>query len=120
MTASSSIWAGTLSSGDPRPGNGMRRAGLESDVRSLFAAPVLSDLAARIKTDSVVAPPIGAIDRSGPLVPSFAQQRLWFLGQIEGVSAAYHIPLWLTLERGLLDAEAVALQRDHWTLVGRQ
>ena len=95
----------------------MRRAGLESDVRSLFAAPVLSDLAARIKTVcGVIAPPIGAIDRSGPLVPSFAQQRLWFLGQIEGVSAAYHIPLGLRLS-GLLDE--AALQRSLDVLVGR-
>src|SRR5271154_7598846 len=42
------------------------------------------------------------------LAPSFAQQRLWFLAQMEGVSEAYHVPLRLRL-RG--DLNPVALQR---------
>ena len=94
----------------------MRRAGLQSDVHALFTTPVLAQLASTISIGGVIAPPIGAIDRSGPLVPSFAQQRLWFLGQIEGVSAAYHIPLGLRLS-GLLDE--AALQRSLDVLVGR-
>src|SRR4051794_5232520 len=40
--------------------------------------------------------------RSGPLVSSFAQQRLWFLAQMGGVGSAYHMPLAVDL-RGLLD-----------------
>src|SRR5215470_4553484 len=35
---------------------------------------------------------------------SFAQQRLWFLAQMEGASAAYHIPLNLRLKGKLHEA----------------
>ncbi|MBB5066902.1 condensation domain-containing protein, partial [Granulicella mallensis] len=37
---------------------------------------------------------------------SFAQQRLWFLSQMEGISEAYHIPVGLRL-MGTLDPEAL-------------
>ncbi|KAG0204335.1 hypothetical protein BGX31_003183, partial [Mortierella sp. GBA43] len=43
----------------------------------------------------------------GDLLPiSFAQQRLWFLAQFEGISNIYHIPLGLLL-RGQLDRKAL-------------
>ena len=42
---------------------------------------------------------------------SFAQQRLWFLAQMEGGSEAYHIPLRLRL-RGELDAGALRRALD--------
>src|ERR1700736_3240472 len=48
---------------------------------------------------------IPVISREAPLALSFAQQRLWFLAQLEGVSATYHIPLALRL-RGPLDLNA--------------
>jgi len=51
------------------------------------------------KTNSSL--PILHVDRSVPLPLSFAQQRLWFLAQIEGGSEAYHVPLGLRL-RGKL------------------
>ncbi|HTJ89099.1 MAG TPA: amino acid adenylation domain-containing protein [Acidocella sp.] len=45
------------------------------------------------------------------LSASFAQQRLWFLTQLEGVSEAYHVPLRLHL-RGHLDRAALRRALD--------
>ena len=45
------------------------------------------------------------------LIASFAQQRLWFLAQLEGVSGAYHVPLGLRL-RGQLDRTALQSALD--------
>ena len=42
---------------------------------------------------------------------SFAQQRLWFLAQMEGVSEAYHIPFGLCLN-GALDRAALQQALD--------
>ncbi|HKX29556.1 MAG TPA: condensation domain-containing protein, partial [Blastocatellia bacterium] len=51
-------------------------------------------------------PPITTVGRDRPLPLSFAQQRLWFLAQMEGVSSAYHIPIRLRLT-GALDRAAL-------------
>jgi arthrofactin-type cyclic lipopeptide synthetase C len=65
---------------------------VEVAIRDLFAHPVLADLARELAGAAAVAlPPIARAERSGHLGLSFAQQRLWFLAQLEGVSAAYHI-----------------------------
>lgn len=52
-------------------------------------------------------PGIPASDRRGPLATSFAQHRLWFTAQLDGVGAAYHIPLFLRLS-GPLDRDALS------------
>src|SRR5215510_5275455 len=53
-------------------------------------------------------PAITATERGARVPLSFAQQRLWFLAQLEGVSEAYHIPVGLRLRGGL---EVGALRR---------
>ncbi|MCF2135488.1 condensation domain-containing protein, partial [Mycetohabitans sp. B3] len=50
-------------------------------------------------------PEITPVSRDGSLPLSFAQQRLWFLAQLNGVSESYHIPLALHV-RGPLDRAA--------------
>lgn len=55
--------------------------------------------------------PIVPVGRSKGLPLSFAQQRLWFLAQIEGASAAYHIPGGLRLT-GHLDLRALKAALD--------
>ena len=55
-------------------------------MRDLFAHPELADLAARSR-ELPRAPscrPSGLCTRGGRLPLSFAQQRLWFLAQMEG------------------------------------
>jgi syringomycin synthetase protein SyrE len=55
---------------------------------------------------------IPGADRDAPLALSFAQQRLWFLDQLDPTaSAAYHIPAVLVL-RGALDRTALKAALD--------
>ena len=49
---------------------------------------------------------IPRIARDGHLPLSFAQQMLWFMGQMEGASETYHMPLALRL-KGALDSSAL-------------
>src|SRR5262249_27248810 len=58
-----------------------------------------------------LAMPIVPTARDGRLPLSFAQQRLWFLGQMGGASAAYHIPFGLHL-KGDLNRTALARALD--------
>ncbi|TBF87874.1 non-ribosomal peptide synthetase, partial [Rhizobium leguminosarum] len=50
-------------------------------------------------------------DRDGPIGLSFAQQRLWFVAQLDGASQAYHMPAGLRL-RGDLDEAALVRALD--------
>ncbi|MFC7519054.1 amino acid adenylation domain-containing protein, partial [Herbaspirillum sp. GCM10030257] len=81
--------------------------GVEVRITQLFTRPVLSDFATVVREAARSAlPPITPVVRGEGLVLSFAQQRLWFLAQMEGVSQAYHMPLGLRLE-GVLDTGAL-------------
>src|SRR5438309_3999793 len=85
----------------------------EIDLPAIFEFPVLKDFSAYV--DRLTGPvplatlrPIVPTSRDGRLPLSFAQQRLWFLGQMEGASAAYHIPFGLHLKG---DLSRTALRR---------
>ena len=65
---------------------------------------------------AAAAPAIARVDRSGSLPLSFAQQRLWFLDQLQPGSALYNMPGALRLT-GELDVEA--LRRAFETIVER-
>ncbi|WP_246763631.1 non-ribosomal peptide synthetase [Rhizobium sp. 007] len=80
--------------------------GVALPLTRLFANPVLADLAASIvealsRAGPQELPAIAAVSRHEPLVLSFAQQRLWFLAQLDEGSTNYHIPLALRLRGGL-------------------
>ncbi|MBV8734964.1 MAG: hypothetical protein JO120_09310, partial [Solirubrobacterales bacterium] len=91
--------------------------GVEVTLAELFARPVLADLAQALESAArVQLPPITASERSAPLPVSFAQQRLWFLAQMEGVSAAYHIAGGLRL---LGELDRAALRRALDRIVAR-
>ncbi|HEX8128534.1 MAG TPA: amino acid adenylation domain-containing protein, partial [Pyrinomonadaceae bacterium] len=85
---------------------------IEVPVRELFDAPTVAGFAAsisnlqRAELGLPSSPSLGAVSRDGDLPPSFAQQRLWFLDQLEPGSAAYNIPAAIRL-RGKLDVRAL-------------
>ena len=72
--------------------------GVEVGIRELFAHPVLAELVRSVEqAKRTELPPITRAERSECVPLSFAQQRLWFLAQMEGVSETYHIPLGIRL-----------------------
>ncbi|MGS0897367.1 amino acid adenylation domain-containing protein [Burkholderia stagnalis] len=91
-----------------------RQFDVEVTLQDVFERPVLSDLARTVSTARHSAlPPLVAMPRdAGSMLPvSFAQQRMWFLTQLDDVSEAYHIPIGLRL-RGALDRAALRAALD--------
>ncbi|KDM91475.1 non-ribosomal peptide synthase/polyketide synthase [Photobacterium galatheae] len=92
--------------------NRVEQAGWKLSLAALFAAPVLHALAEQLhREEDIHQLPIVPVSREGALPLSFAQQRLWFLSQMEGNSETYHIPLALDLT-GELDLDAFRQSLD--------
>jgi hypothetical protein len=77
---------------------------VELPLRALFESPTVAGLAAKIERlgrSAEAAPPIepAPADAEPPL--SFAQQRLWFLDQLQPGSAAYNLPVAVRLAGAL-------------------
>ena len=75
-------------------------------VRAVFDAPTVAQLASRIGEGSRRLQPLVVVERPAMVPLSFAQQRLWFLDQLQGPSAVYNMPNALRLS-GPLDAGAL-------------
>src|SRR5262249_34039017 len=86
---------------------------VELPLRALFESPTVEGLAAnleaalRSETTGAYSPPLQAARRAGLPPLSFAQERLWFLHQLEPQSGFYNVPVAVRL-RGQLDRTALA------------
>ncbi|WP_146192724.1 non-ribosomal peptide synthetase, partial [Streptomyces sp. A244] len=86
--------------------------GAEVPLSALFDRPTVRGLAAAIETSAGdAAPPVVPADRTQPLPLSFAQQRLWFLDQLEPGSTEYTMSTRLRLP-GNVDLEALSAALD--------
>ncbi|MDX3308246.1 amino acid adenylation domain-containing protein [Streptomyces sp. ME08-AFT2] len=80
--------------------------GADLPVRAVFDAPTPATLAARVADAGEARPAPAPAVRPDVLPLSPAQQRLWFLGQLEADNPAYHIPVAVRL-KGALDVAAL-------------
>ncbi|HVH11393.1 MAG TPA: condensation domain-containing protein, partial [Longimicrobium sp.] len=84
--------------------------GAEVPLRAMFEGPTVAELADRVdavrRAGRPRLPAVVPVERTGPLPLSFAQERLWFLDQLERDSAFYNIPAALRID-GALDAAAL-------------
>ncbi|MEP6933907.1 MAG: amino acid adenylation domain-containing protein, partial [Nitrospirota bacterium] len=94
---------------------------IELPLRSLFDFPTVEGFAAAINRAAAQdigasAPPIVPVARTERLPLSFAQQRLWFLAQMDPASGAYNLPFALKLQGAL---NCAALEKSFSELVRR-
>ncbi|MGK2870419.1 MAG: amino acid adenylation domain-containing protein, partial [Mycobacterium sp.] len=80
-------------------------------VRTVFEAPTIAELAPRIGEDAGRLEPLVAGERPTVIPLSFAQNRLWFLEQLQGPSAVYNMATTLRLH-GDLDSDAMHAALD--------
>ncbi|HTQ80777.1 MAG TPA: condensation domain-containing protein, partial [Thermoanaerobaculia bacterium] len=97
--------------------------GVELPLRRLFEAPTPAALAAVVRTERrerTGAPPIMPVSPEDAPAVSFAQERLWFLDQLDPGRAVYNMPLTVrlsgVLSRAALERSLAELARRHQVL----
>ncbi len=85
--------------------------GVELPLRELFERPTVAGLAQQVEVAvrgglGLMAPPLVPVSREHELPLSYAQQRLWFLDQLEPSGSFYNLPAAVRL-RGALNVAAL-------------
>src|SRR6185369_2561186 len=99
-----------------------RLFGIELALRELFDHPTLAEFAAVVERACIAGGERAAqaaptpVERQALMPLSYAQQRLWFLEQLEPGQATYHVPLVVRLDGPLM---ASALAAAWQQVVGR-
>ncbi len=97
----------------------------EVPLRAIFEAPTIAGLAAQVETSlredaGLEAPAITRVPRDRALQLSFAQERLWFLAQLEPNSLFYNVSLGLRLggrlDQGAMERAISEIVRRHEVL----
>ncbi|MEW2569465.1 amino acid adenylation domain-containing protein [Streptomyces sp. NPDC047070] len=91
------------------------RARYDADlsIRTLFDAPTVAELAARVGGRAGRRrAPLTPMQRPDPLPLSLAQQRLWFVEQLNGPSALYNIPFSFRITGPVDTAALIGALRD--------
>ncbi|MCG7755933.1 MAG: amino acid adenylation domain-containing protein, partial [Nitrosomonas sp.] len=69
---------------------------MDLPLRTLFERPIVADFALAIDNlhgkESELLVPLVSVTRDRALLPSYSQERLWFLDQFEGGGASYNVP----------------------------
>ncbi|HEU0014494.1 MAG TPA: amino acid adenylation domain-containing protein, partial [Longimicrobium sp.] len=93
--------------------------GVELPLRALFEGPTVAEMAGRVeemrRAGLPVLPPVVPVERTEPPLPSFGQERLWFLDRFDP-GTSWNLPFALRL-RGALDVDA--LERSLGEIVRR-
>ena len=98
---------------------------VELPLRTVFESGTVAALSAKIEQEIQAVggkslPPLQRVSRMGALPLSFAQQRLWFLHQLESESAVYNMPAAVRLSGDLniaaLEATLTEIVRRHESL----
>ena len=98
--------------------------GVELPLRALFDTPTLGGVAAAVEAlqgaGGHAAPPVVPVPRDGELPLSFAQERLWFLDQVQPGGSVYNMPAaWRmtgALNVAVLEATLAEVVRRHESL----
>ncbi len=81
-----------------------REMGTALSLQNVFEEPTISGIGKRIGSESLPVEPIERVPRDQKLVPSYSQERMWFLTHMDPDQPVYNVPTHMRLQ-GLLDIE---------------